>query len=145
MADLAFHTFLILFFCGLVGMVLGWSCRAIVEKFNTSSKNRTVIRNSAKRAQSKKLTSPVKNTAAKSKGKPRRKTRSVKKDNLKLISGVGPVLEKKLNKQGISTFAQIALWKNSDIDKFDEVLDFKGRISREGWVKQAKYLVKKNP
>ncbi len=63
-------------------------------------------------------------------------------DDLKLISGVGPVLEGKLHALGITTYAQIARFKKADIAKVDEVLNFKGRIERDEWVKQAKALAK---
>ncbi len=63
-------------------------------------------------------------------------------DDLKLISGVGPVLEGKLHALGITTYAQIAKFKQADIAKVDEVLNFKGRIERDEWVKQAKALAK---
>jgi large subunit ribosomal protein L21 len=53
---------------------------------------------------------------------------------------VGPALEKKLNEAGVTTFAQIAAWTEADIAAFDEKLNFKGRIEREGWVEQAKEL-----
>lgn len=63
-------------------------------------------------------------------------------DDLKLLSGVGPVLETKLHEAGITSFAQIAAWGPADIEEFDEKLSFKGRIEREGWVEQAKELAK---
>ena len=70
------------------------------------------------------------------------KTPAGKADDLKKISGVGPVLEKKLNDLGITRFDQIAGFSKADIDKADEVLNFKGRIEREDWVKQAADLAK---
>ncbi|SLN34578.1 50S ribosomal protein L21 [Roseovarius albus] len=63
-------------------------------------------------------------------------------DDLKKLSGVGPALEKKLLAAGVTTFAQIAAWSDTDIAEFDEKLSFKGRIEREGWVEQAKELTK---
>ena len=63
-------------------------------------------------------------------------------DDLKKLSGVGPVLEKKLHEAGITSFAQIAGWTKADIEEMDEKLDFKGRIEREDWVAQAKKLAK---
>ncbi len=63
-------------------------------------------------------------------------------DDLKLLSGVGPVLETKLHEAGVTTFAQIAAWGPKDIEAMDEKLSFKGRIEREGWVEQAKELAK---
>ncbi|GAB4576941.1 MAG: 50S ribosomal protein L21 [Roseibium sp.] len=62
------------------------------------------------------------------------------KDDLKKISGVGPVLEKKLNALGITTYEQIINFSADDIARVDEVLNFKGRIERDNWVEQAKEL-----
>jgi large subunit ribosomal protein L21 len=61
-------------------------------------------------------------------------------DDLKLISGVGPALEQKLNALGITRFDQVAAFTAEDIQRVDEVLNFKGRIEREDWVAQAKSL-----
>ncbi|MGR3365084.1 MAG: helix-hairpin-helix domain-containing protein [Maritimibacter harenae] len=61
-------------------------------------------------------------------------------DDLKMIKGVGPGIEKKLNDAGITTFAQIAAWSVADIEKMDDMLSFRGRIKRDDWVTQAKSL-----
>jgi large subunit ribosomal protein L21 len=61
-------------------------------------------------------------------------------DDLKKISGVGPVLEKKLHAFGVTQYAQIAAFTKADIDKLDEALSFKGRIERDDWLGQAKAL-----
>ncbi|MCT8996825.1 dipeptide ABC transporter ATP-binding protein [Chelativorans intermedius] len=66
-----------------------------------------------------------------------------KPDDLKQISGIGPKLEAMLNGLGIYTFAQIAAWKKAEREWVDAHLNFKGRIEREGWVRQAKALAKK--
>jgi small subunit ribosomal protein S2 len=58
-------------------------------------------------------------------------------DDLKKISGVGPVLEGKLHALGITTFAQIAAFSADDIVKVDDALSFKGRIERDDWIAQA--------
>ncbi|WP_349364327.1 MAG: NADH-quinone oxidoreductase subunit NuoE [Roseitalea porphyridii] len=63
-------------------------------------------------------------------------------DDLKLISGVGPKLEEKLNGLGIFTFGQIAKWKKAEREWVDGYLSFKGRIERDDWIKQAKALAK---
>jgi len=58
-----------------------------------------------------------------------------------LISGIGPKLERLLNKNGVYYFWQLAGWTEQDIDVMDERLDtFKGRIGRDDWVSQAKQL-----
>ncbi len=63
------------------------------------------------------------------------------KDDVKLIGGVGPALEKKLAAAGITSLKQIADWTAEDVAKFDEELNFKGRIEREEWIAQAKDLI----
>lgn len=63
-------------------------------------------------------------------------------DDLKLISGVGPVLEKKLNALGITKFAQVAAFTAEDIANVDDALSFKGRIERDNWLEQAAELAK---
>lgn len=66
-------------------------------------------------------------------------------DDIKLIGGVGPALEKKLIAAGITSLTQIAAWKKADVAKFDEELEFHGRIERDEWVAQAKDLVAGKP
>ncbi len=61
-------------------------------------------------------------------------------DDLKKISGVGPVLEKKLNALGITKYAQVAAFTEDDVSRVDDALSFKGRIGREDWIGQAKAL-----
>ncbi len=64
-------------------------------------------------------------------------------DDLKVISGVGPGIEEKLNGFGVYTYAQIAEWDASNVATFDELLSFKGRIDRDNWIEQAKELAAK--
>jgi predicted flap endonuclease-1-like 5' DNA nuclease len=62
-------------------------------------------------------------------------------DDLKLIVGIGPVLERMLHRLGVSTFRQIAHWSDREIDEIDAKLpEFPGRIRRDGWVTQAREL-----
>lgn len=61
-------------------------------------------------------------------------------DDLKRIRGIGPAIERKLNAQGISTYRQIAGMSDADVEALDALLDFRGRIDRDGWVKQAEQL-----
>lgn len=61
-------------------------------------------------------------------------------DNLKLIRGIGPQNERRLNDLGITTLSQIASWSARDEEHFGDVLAFPGRIEREEWVSQAKVL-----
>jgi len=62
-------------------------------------------------------------------------------DDLKLIVGVGPVLERMLHQLGVATYRQIAHWSEREIDEFDAKLpEFPGRIRRDAWVTQARAL-----
>ena len=62
-------------------------------------------------------------------------------DDLKLIVGVGPVLERMLHSLGVATFRQIAHWTERDVAEFDAKLpEFPGRIVRDQWVTQARAL-----
>lgn len=63
------------------------------------------------------------------------------KDDLKLISGVGPALEKKLHAAGVTSLKQVAEFTKEDIERVDAELSFKGRIEREDWISQAKELM----
>ena len=62
-------------------------------------------------------------------------------DDLKMIVGIGPVIERMLYQLGVGTYRQIARWSERDIDDFDARLrEFPGRIRRDGWVTQARAL-----
>lgn len=67
--------------------------------------------------------------------------RGGKADDLKQIRGIGPKLEALLNEVGVWHFDQIAAWKARDIAHVDErLVGFRGRITRDEWVKQARVL-----
>ena len=62
-------------------------------------------------------------------------------DNLKEIKGVGPKLENTLHDLGIYHFDQIANWSAAEVAWMDGNLKgFRGRVSRDGWIEQAKIL-----
>lgn len=86
-------------------------------------------------------------TAAKPAAKPASKpkaapAKAATPDDLKKIKGIGKLNEQRLNKEGVTRYAQIAAWKKADVARFDELLTFHGRIEREDWVGQAKKLAK---
>jgi len=62
-------------------------------------------------------------------------------DDLKVLSGVGPALEKKLKEAGVTTLAQIAEWTEEHIAAIEEKISAKGKAVREGWVEQARKLI----
>lgn len=62
-----------------------------------------------------------------------------KPDDLKLLKGIGPGLEKQLNGLGIYRFDQIAGFTDKDLSWIDDNLTaFKGRCFRDDWAGQAK-------
>ncbi len=61
-------------------------------------------------------------------------------DDLKMISGVGPKIEKTLHDLGIFHFSQIANWTLDEVKWVDDYLKFSGRISRDAWIAQADAL-----
>ena len=76
-------------------------------------------------------------------GKPKIAAAVGEPDNLRLIKGVGPKLNGLLNNLGVTRFDQIAAWKAEDITEMDQYLEtFSGRITRDSWIDQAKFLAK---
>ncbi len=68
--------------------------------------------------------------------------RGGKADDLQEIEGIGPALEKLLNSLGFYHFDQLAAWTEADVALIDaEMKTFKGRITRDKWVEQAKIIV----
>ncbi|MBN9346091.1 MAG: NADH-quinone oxidoreductase subunit NuoE [Devosia sp.] len=63
-------------------------------------------------------------------------------DDLKLIAGVGPVLEQTLNAIGITTYRQVAALTPEQIDAVEAEAGFKGRIARNNWLQQAEVLAR---
>ena len=61
-------------------------------------------------------------------------------DDLKLISGVGPVLESNMNAVGITTWAQVARLTPEQIAAVEGELGFRGRVTRDRWLEQADAL-----
>ena len=87
---------------------------------------------------------PAAGTKAKPKGLSA--AREGKADDLKLVKGIGPKLEILCNKLGFYHFDQIANWTAAEIAWVDENLEgFKGRVTRDEWVVQARDLAAGKP
>jgi NADH-quinone oxidoreductase subunit E len=63
-------------------------------------------------------------------------------DDLKYITGIGPVLEGRLHSLGIKTWRQVASLTPEDIAKVEEALNFRGRVARDNWIAQAEVLAR---
>jgi molybdopterin-containing oxidoreductase family membrane subunit len=62
-------------------------------------------------------------------------------DDLKKISGVGPVMEQKLHQLGIYTYDQVSKMEDADYDLLDDIIgEFPGRAKRDDWAGQASNL-----
>lgn len=126
-----------------VPLIAPWQGKAA----NTSQKAKT-----AKSAPKKKKAEPAakptpKPAAAAEADKPGSKPAALKgarktgADDLKMIKGVGPKLEGLLNGLGFYHFDQIAAWSTDEVAWADQnLVGFKGRVSRDAWVEQAKAL-----
>jgi len=66
------------------------------------------------------------------------------KDDLKLIKGVGKVLEGKLNDAGIYHFWQVAALDAAQVEELEKDMSFPGRITRDDWIAQARELSKQS-
>jgi len=107
------------------------------------------LKREKKKPVSKKTKSPAKKKAAPSKKTPKNRLldkigdAGTQKDDLKLIKGVGPKLEKTLNEIGIFTFEQVSRMEVAEYELVDVLMDaFKGRGMRDDWAEQAKKLLK---
>ncbi|MEL6752221.1 MAG: 30S ribosomal protein S2, partial [Pseudomonadota bacterium] len=62
-------------------------------------------------------------------------------DDLKKINGIGPVAEKQLNEQGLTTYAQIAALTAEEVQKVDDYMPFSS-AQIEDWKAQAAEMAK---
>ena len=63
-------------------------------------------------------------------------------DDLKVIEGIGPALEKLVNSLGFYHYDQIAGWSAEEIAWVDSHMKtFRGRITRDKWQAQAKIIL----
>ncbi len=125
----------------------GRAAQKKVAKPAAKSASKPASRPAAKAA-AKPVAKPAKKPARKPvapDGRPEllQKPRGGKADDLKQIKGVGPKLEALLHKLGVFHFDQIASWRKKEVEWVDEHLEgFRGRVSRDEWVKQAKVLAR---
>jgi large subunit ribosomal protein L21 len=66
-------------------------------------------------------------------------------DDISLVGGIGPKMEKGMRELGYNTFASIAAMTEADVEKAEAHLKQKGRFAREEWIEQAKELMAGKP
>ncbi len=124
---------------------------AAAPTFTEAPKRETSAAQKAEAATEKKQAKPATKSVDKPKAKPAAEiaesepallseAREGGADDLKLLKGVGPGLEKTLNELGFFHFDQIADWTPEQVAWVDARLKFKGRIERDDWIGQAKIL-----
>jgi NADH-quinone oxidoreductase subunit E len=59
-------------------------------------------------------------------------------DDLKVIKGIGPVLERKLKGMGITSYGQVATLSPDDVTRLGRSLGIGDRINRDNWVARAR-------
>jgi molybdopterin-containing oxidoreductase family membrane subunit len=69
-------------------------------------------------------------------------SKTQKPDNLKKVKGIGPLMEKTLNKLGIFSFLQLSKMTQKEYDLLDSLTDaFPGRAQRDDWAGQARMFL----
>ncbi len=116
----------------------------VEEALDTKKTTKKVKKNVAKAKETVTATAKVATKKASTQAKKVATTATaVVKDDLKLITGIGPKLEKIFNENGIETFVQLT--KASD-EKIKSILEKAGPIFKNAnfsdWVKQAENLAK---
>ena len=110
-------------------------------KKTTAKKAASPKASAAKKATAKVAAKAPSAKTAQRKPRTMKAARKAGADDLKMIKGVGPALEKLLHGLGFFHFDQIAKWTAQEVHWVDENLEgFKGRVSRDNWVEQAKVL-----
>ena len=66
-------------------------------------------------------------------------------DDIAFIDGIGPTYAKKLADAGIDTVTKLAALDDAAIEKLNEELDLKGKITSGEWVVQAKEIASGQP
>ena len=140
---------------GSASRILKPTSHIIVEVAPSSEKKDKVSSKPAKpakkveakdKANSKKSkTKSVESKSKESKRTTDKKTKSKKIDltDLKLLSGVGPAVERSLHAEGVTSVEQIANMSEDELKKLDENIGIKGDIAKS-WPKEAKELVEKS-
>ncbi|MGX6647546.1 hypothetical protein ACWCOP_06340 [Maricaulaceae bacterium MS644] len=61
-------------------------------------------------------------------------------DDLTQIKGLGPKAAEKLNAAGVTRVSEIAGWSSEDVERYDMLINGRGRIERDDWVGQARKM-----
>ena len=80
---------------------------------------------------------------AEKKAAAKKASKAIDLNDLKLLSGVGPAIEKKLHAEGVTSINQIAEMTKEQLAELDAKIGVKGKIE-DTWQKEAQELIKNN-
>ena len=132
----------------IFGLLYGWFIKVAFDRIyrenemddirNENASLKEYIQTLESQLQSKPIKSPPVNVAA---AQPAPVPTEDKKDDLQAIRGIGPVIEKKLNKAGIQTYEALARLSTQELEN---ILGNTRRLVQEAeLIKQAKKLAGK--
>lgn len=130
----------------VIGLLLAWwifvaSRRTTIEREDMGEGAGAAKRNQALIDAPPAATPPAAAPVPTAEATPAATPASATGDDLSRIKGVGPKLVTLLGEHGVTSFAQIAVWDDAEIDRIDAHLGrFQGRIRRDSWVEQAQML-----
>ncbi len=128
---------------GSASRILKPTSHIFVEVGTVSEPKKVVSEKKEKKKENTEKKNEVKK-AAKSDETPKKTTKkAIDLNDLKLLSGVGPAMEKKLNAEGVTSIEQIAQMSKEQIAELDAKIGIKGKIE-DTWQKEANELINKN-
>jgi predicted flap endonuclease-1-like 5' DNA nuclease len=136
----------------IFGLLYGWFIKVAFDRIyrgnemedirNENASLNEYIRTLESKLQSKSLESKSVTRTESQPAQPEPVQTASEKDNLKVIRGIGPALEKKLNNAGILTFEALA---GLSVEELEHILGNARRLAQEGdLIKQAKKLAQQN-
>ena len=118
--------------------------RKAKTKVKAKAKPKKTVKAKTRKVKEKKPASKLKIPASNLEDKAQAIKAQAIRDDLKLVKGIGPTLEKKLNEINVYSYEQLAKLNSTNIKTLEESIgDFIGRIERDKWVSQSKELFKK--
>lgn len=126
----------------ILGLLFGWLIEWIIDWFYWRKKYQQVAQENETLKQEIVSLETKKQNQPKPRAKKPSSTKS-RKDDLKLISGIGPVIAKKLNDAGITTFEQMAKLKPNQLESILGEL-VKRLADEASLISQAKELAARN-
>ena len=132
---------------GSASRILKPTSHIMVEVGVASSENlepKKKVETKKEKPAKKETAKKVKDAGESKKGEPKADSKqAVNLDDLKQLSGIGPVLEKKLIAEGITSIEQVANLTKEKIAELDEKIGIKGKIE-DTWLNEANEILKNN-